>query len=606
MLKLKVIAVALSMMVAPITVYAIGGPSGAHIEHKVFGKIGEVVLNPYKATPLTAVIKNGGYVLKDASVRIVPKEGGVEIKYNVADNKLLTYGGIPILGLYPDYMNKVEVSYTKIQGNKKERVENEVYTFRTPGLWGPATGFKAKSDNLFFGVKVNKVDPEFKDRLYLVNNLSRHPGNTMRVWNNPSGGALEWDRISRNVVIDTKGEIRWYLNNEALQDFDNVYRSGVMMGFKQNPDGAISWGFGQTIVKIDLMGRTIFDHRLPANYIDFSHSLDVSPNGNYFARVASANYKRPDGKNVRTVRDVVVEINPSGDAVDEWRLFEILDPYRSVNIKALDQGAVCLNIDESKSGQTMSEEELAKLDENDKWGDIPGTGAGRNWAHVNSVDHDPVDDSIIISSRHQSAVVKIGRDKQIKWILSSPEGWRKGWAEKVLTPVDANGKPIKCENSKCEGDFDWTWTQHTAFKIDEKSDPRYLYLSVFDNGDSRGMEQPPFANMKYSRAVIYKIDQEKNTVQQIWEYGKERGNEWFSAVTSLTQYQPDKDSVMVYSATAGAAFDAKAQKVKGAPNPFINEFKWGAKEPSVEIQCKQVQGYQAMPISFQKAFQPSK
>ncbi|WP_240682712.1 aryl-sulfate sulfotransferase [Campylobacter jejuni] len=28
------------------------------------------------------------------------------------------------------------------------------------------------------------------------------------------------------------------------------------------------------------------------------------------------------------------------------------------------------------------------------------------------------------------------------------------------------------------------------------------------------------------------------------------GNEWFSPVTSLTQYEPDKNSIMVYSVTA--------------------------------------------------------
>lgn len=38
-------------------------------------------------------------------------------------------------------------------------------------------------------------------------------------------------------------------------------------------------------------------------------------------------------------------------------------------------------------------------------------------------------------------------------------------------------------------------------------------------------------------------------MEQIWEYGKNRGNEWFYPVTSLTQYEPDKDSIMVYSAT---------------------------------------------------------
>ena len=292
--------------------------------------------------------------------------------------------------------------------------------------------------------------------------------------------------------------------------------------------------------------------------------------------------------------------------VDEWRLFDILDPYRDVNIKALDQGAVCLNIDPEKAGQTLSTEDLAAMDNNNVWGDVPGVGAGRNWAHVNSVDHDPVDDSIIISSRHQSAIVKIGRDKKIKWILSSPEGWRKGWIEKVLTPVDAKGNKIKCEGSRCEGSFDWTWTQHTAFKIDAKSDKRFLYLSAFDNGDSRGMEQPIFAEDKYSRAVIYKIDQKNMTVEQIWEYGKERGHDWYSAVTSLTEYQPDKNSVFVYSATAGAAFDGEAQRVKGSPNPYLNEFKWLAKEPSVEIQVQQCQGYQAMPFSIEKAMNPKK
>ena len=185
--------------------------------------------------------------------------------------------------------------------------------------------------------------------------------------------------------------------------------------------------------------------------------------------------------------------------------------------------------------------------------------------------------------------------------LGSPEGWKKGWAEKVLKPVDAKGNPIKCEGSKCEGDFDWTWTQHTAFKIDEKSKGDIIYVSAFDNGDSRGMEQPALPEMKYSRSVIYKIDQKKMTVEQIWEYGKERGHEWYSPVTSLTEYQADKDSVFVYSATAGANFDLSTGAFTSAPSPFINEFKWGAKEPSVEIQLKNCTGYQAWPFSVQKA-----
>ena len=100
--------------------------------------------------------------------------------------------------------------------------------------------------------------------------------------------------------------------------------------------------------------------------------------------------------------------------------------------------------------------------------------------------------------------------------------WRKPWSDKLLTPVDKDGKPLKCEGSVCEGGFDWTWTQHTAFKIDEKSKGDIIYISAFDNGDGRGMEQPALPEEKYSRGVIYKVDQKKMTVEQIWTWGKER------------------------------------------------------------------------------------
>ena len=300
-----------------------------------------------------------------------------------------------------------------------------------------------------------------------------------------------------------------------------------------------------------------------------------------------------------TVCDVILEVDQNGCAVDDFRLFDILDPYRDNVIKAMDQGAVCLNVDASKSGQTLSAEELAKMDTNNQFGDIAGVGPGRNWAHVNSVDYAPSDDSIIISSRHQSALIKIGRDKKVKWIVGSHEGWKKEFQDKLLTPIDKNGKPLKCEGSKCEGGFDWTWTQHTGWRIDSKSDKDVFYLSVFDNGDARGMEQPALPEMKYSRAVIYRIDQKKMTIEQVWEYGKERGFEWYSPITSVTEYQADKNSVFVYSATA--SLNMKQFK-SVSPNPVINEFKWGSTEPSVEIVLKSTMGYRALPISLDKAF----
>ena len=606
-IKAKITPVALAIALAagfglPAAVQASGGGSGPAVTYVAPGQIGEIVVNPYKIAPLTAVIKNGGYQLKDATVRVVPKQGGQEISYKVTDTLLRTHAGIPVFGLYPDYNNTVEVSYTIVDQGQERRVEKEQYRIYAPAVYTPVNGSMAQHHNMF-ETEVVKVDPEFKDRLYLINNfLSTAPKQARVVWNNPTGGALEWNYYPQNAIIDTTGEVRWYMFVDPIYDPETIYHSGIMMGFRQNNDGAFTWGYGQRYVKYDLMGREIFNRQLPDGYADFSHAMDPMQNGNYLVRVASADHARPDGKHVRTVRDVIIEVDQNGTVVDEWALWDILDPYRNNVLKALDQGAVCLNIDATKAGQTITAEQLAELDKTDNFGDIVGAGAGRNWAHVNSVDYDPTDDSIIISSRHQSALIKIGRDKQVKWIMGSPEGWGPKFADKVLKPVDKDGKPIKCEGSKCEGDFDWTWTQHTGWRVDSKSDKDVFYLSVFDNGDARGMEQPALPEMKYSRAVVYKIDQKKMTVEQIWEYGKERGHAWYSPVTSLTEYYQDKNSVFVYSATAGAQFNFKTGAFESAPNPYIDEFKWGEKEPAVEIQFKNTSGYQAMPVDLKKAF----
>ncbi len=91
----------------------IGGASGP-VTYKSVGKIGAVKMNPYKMAPLTAVILNGGYDLSDAKVTVKAKgEKGIDISYDVSNSQLLTHGGIPVFGLYADYVNKVEVSYIK-------------------------------------------------------------------------------------------------------------------------------------------------------------------------------------------------------------------------------------------------------------------------------------------------------------------------------------------------------------------------------------------------------------------------------------------------------------------------------------------------------------
>ena len=85
------------------------------------------------------------------------------------------------------------------------------------------------------------------------------------------------------------------------------------------------------------------------------------------------------------------------------------------------------------------------------------------------------------------------------------------------------------------------------------------------------------------------------TVEQVWEYGKERGHEIYSPITSSVEYQKDKNSVVVYWASIGVG-------TKGGPKPVLTEFRWGENEPAFEMHLSGSLGYRALPIDIQKAF----
>ena len=310
---------AAGLLSLPGLVAASGGPSGPAVTFAVQGNIGEVIVNPYKLAPLTAIIRNGGYELQDVEVRIVPKQNGQEIKYKVSKRQLKNNAGIPIFGLYPDYLNTVEVKYTRLFNGKAEKF-SESYQFYAPPVFTLSNGMPAQKGTMF-QTEVIKVDPQFKNRLYLVDNqLSPiSPHGARFTWNNPSGGALEWAFNSQVGIIDTSGDLRWYLLNGIINDPADPWTSGFMMGFQQTNDGALTWGFGQRYVKYDLMGREIFNRRLPESYSDYSHAFDNAQNGHSFLRVASSDYRRPDGKRVHTVRDVIVEIDQNGGVVDSLK-----------------------------------------------------------------------------------------------------------------------------------------------------------------------------------------------------------------------------------------------------------------------------------------------
>lgn len=511
-------------------------PAGTHL--------GGVIVNPYGHTPLVAIINRDGKSAENIHVTVHGRgENGVDISYYVGKTAFLTHDGIPVFGLYPNHTNLVTVTYT--QDGKAIKDEYKIITGAISNSYIDSRNISALPTP-----HVIKVDPNFKDRLYFVNSGTRpqmgsdinwvmaKPKNASKTAANPSGGSVPFQTVPLNYVLDTQGEFRWWMDPEAVFDARSIdlAKRGYAMGFRPTASGTYTFVQGQKWYEMNFMGKIVGKHDLPRGYIDLSHASWEMPNGHILLRAAKANYLRPDGQKVHTVRDHILEVDRSGNLIDVWDLNKILDNTRDDLIRNLDLGAVCMNVDVTAAGQKVANEPEAPF------GDAPGVGAGRNWAHVNSVAYDPADDSIIISARHQG-VVKIGRDKEVKWILAPSTGWKNGLEKKLLKPVDKAGKAIKCsDKGECEGDFDFTYTQHAAWP----SASGRGNLTVFDNGQIRHYDQPALPEMNYSRIVEYKIDPKNMTVQQTWSFGKEAGNSWFAPITSNVEWMKDRDTMMSF------------------------------------------------------------
>ena len=201
----------------------------------------------------------------------------------------------------------------------------------------------------------------------------------------------------------------------------SVYRAGVMMGVPAGQGRRSHLGLRSALCEVRHHGPP--ESATAASrfaYSDFSATPWIScpERSTICLRVASS---RPEAHRwtatCAAVRDLIIEaVARTASVVDQWRLCDILDPYRECRAsRALDQGAVCLNLDANASPVTTAtpRRNCSRPGQGrTAAATSPALGPGRNWAHVNSVDYDPTDDSIIISSRHQSAVVKIGRDHE--------------------------------------------------------------------------------------------------------------------------------------------------------------------------------------------------
>ena len=150
-----------------------------------------------------------------------------------------------------------------------------------------------------------------------------------------------------------------------------------------------------------------------------------------------------------------------------------------------------------------------------------------DWFHNNSVWYDEKTNSITLSGRHMDAVINISYDTgKPNWIIGDSTNYSSEWQKYFFKPIGDN--------------FEWQWSQHSA-KITPDG-----YVFIFDNGNNKSKIKENYvdASNSYSRGVMYKIDTVNMTIEQIWEYGKERGSDFYSPYISNVLYLEENHFVV--------------------------------------------------------------
>lgn len=500
-----------------------------------------IILNPYKNSPLTALIIFETDEEVSPTVTVLGKDQKTTLKHQFVSSKKHY---LPIYGLYANTVNKIRISYetpTKAEthdnnqsiarnGNvvdennpakKLERFESEHITDHN-GQFAPINqtlnnDIKAQNKTITNNI-VETVDREFDIKTEPL------PENI------PQADILKADKNSLNsdfyfyspatknnkmVAYDINGDVRWHLTTTALWQNTKLNNGHLLVSTERliNPPYYMTG-----LYEIDLLGKIYAEYSLPGGY---HHDYFELPNGNLV--VASNNFTEKND----TVEDYIVELDRKTGKI-----------VKQIDLKKI------LKTEDGKS---------------ENW-------SSYDWFHNNSVYYDKNNDSLILSGRHQDAVVSINyQTEQINWILGDPTNWSSEYQKYFLKPIGDN--------------FEYQWSQHAA-KITPEG-----YLSLFDNGNNKSKNPNYYtpASKSYSRGVLYKIDPAAKTVQQIWQYGKERGSDFYSPYISDVDYL-GKNHYLVHSGgivkTNGESSNQPAGLTKGNNISLLSD--------TVEIQNNKV------------------
>lgn len=393
-----------------------------------------VKYNPYLINPLAAVVLFRTEEDTAITVTVLGKTPEANIHHTFPKGKTHI---LPVLGLYPNYRNQVEL--------RPYRQDAQVITIETPDVFD--------GQEMCYSMETT---PE-----YLQDNI---------IFVTPAVDSLA-------SGFDFAGEVRWHLNVPCIFDMKRTKNGRILIG----TDRLLRLPYYVSgLYEMDLVGKIYKEFCLPGGY---HHDQFEMPDGNILSLT--------DDFTGDTVEDHLVLIDrENGEILKTW-------DYRDF-----------LPAGEGKSGSWSSED----------------------WFHNNAVWYDENTNSLTLSGRHMDAMVNIDYDSgKLNWIIGDPTGWPQEWVDKYFF------KPVG-------DDFEWQYEQHACL-ITPDGD-----VMCFDNHHWGSKEPEHYAKAKdsYSRGVRYRINTKDMTIRQVWEYGKDRGADFYSPYICNVEYY-NEGHYMVHS-----------------------------------------------------------
>jgi arylsulfate sulfotransferase len=467
-----------------------------------------LVANPNPTVPLAAILSVS--TDEPASLSINFDDGERQWSVTPSD-AMATQHEVPVIGMRAARVHTITATLTDEKGNTSV---TDAMSFETPAL-----------PDAFPTPRVTVRKPEAMEPGITLFNVNGRWG--------PDGKATPAG-FAPAVIVNDLGEVIWYY----LPEGHKVHE------VRRMPNGNYMyevWPGTAGMIEIDVLGNVVRRWHFTGTAIDVAegsipvatdsihHDYVELPNSNFlvmstenrvvedwYTSETEAMAPRAD-ENV--IGDVIIEMTQAGEVVREWKLHDLLDPYR-IGYRSLRKDFWRRHYNGVVEGEVS------------------------DWTHGNAIIYEEEDNSFVMSLPYQDAVIKISMDSgELVWILGNHDNWREPWKDKLLTPV---------------GDVEWAYKHHA---VSHTENGTYL---LYDNGVARTtpFDEGMALEDSYTRAVEYSVNEETMEVSQVWVYGPE-DEHFYARYLGDVDWQEQSNNILI---TIGAQ-ETNAQGKNSPPGP---------------------------------------